>query len=414
MEEKIKELTMLLLYLTSWEEKEKFLPKPLCRSWKGYPFDILDKLEEEGFITQGRKSKSALITEEGKALAERLKEKYIISDNEQEDNASSASRNMPDMRSMERMSSDLSRSLQNKLFDTEDKLRNSLKDMVKSGHIPKMTPKEALDIAQDIIYDAWEINSRKKRIDLAYKALSISANCADAYVILAEEKATTYEEACKLYQEGVEAGERTLGKKAFKEDIGHFWGMLKTRPYMRARAGLAECLWELGERDEAIGHCCQMLRLNPNDNQGIRYILASCLAKSKNYAELNDLLNKGRYKNDPSCEWYYTQTLLIFREEGSSKKADEHLTFASKTNPYVSQYLTGIKRIPKVLPDMIALGSEDEAMCYASRFISAWKEIPDAIEWLKEKSNLEMKPKAKRNEPCPCGSGNKYKKCCGR
>jgi uncharacterized protein YchJ len=29
----------------------------------------------------------------------------------------------------------------------------------------------------------------------------------------------------------------------------------------------------------------------------------------------------------------------------------------------------------------------------------------------------EAKPKSKKiglNEPCPCGSGNKYKKCCGR
>lgn len=36
---------------------------------------------------------------------------------------------------------------------------------------------------------------------------------------------------------------------------GHFWGILETRFYMRARAGLAEALWELGERDAAIlGH----------------------------------------------------------------------------------------------------------------------------------------------------------------
>lgn len=26
----------------------------------------------------------------------------------------------------------------------------------------------------------------------------------------------------------------------------------------------------------------------------------------------------------------------------------------------------------------------------------------------------EPKPKIGRNEPCPCGSGKKYKKCCGK
>ena len=49
MEKVIKELTLLLLYLTSWQEEE-FSVK-IQRSWKGYPFEILDELREEGFIT---------------------------------------------------------------------------------------------------------------------------------------------------------------------------------------------------------------------------------------------------------------------------------------------------------------------------------------------------------------------------
>lgn len=43
---------------------------------------------------------------------------------------------------------------------------------------------------------------------------------------------------------------------------------------MRARQGLAVCLWELGEREQAIEHATYMLRLNPRDNQGIHYLLA--------------------------------------------------------------------------------------------------------------------------------------------
>ena len=39
MEERIKELTLILLYLTSWEEKN--IPGEMRRSWKGYDFDIL-------------------------------------------------------------------------------------------------------------------------------------------------------------------------------------------------------------------------------------------------------------------------------------------------------------------------------------------------------------------------------------
>lgn len=54
MKKEIKELTLLLLYLTSWREKD--LPEPIRRSWKGYDFDALDKLREEGFIIGGKKA----------------------------------------------------------------------------------------------------------------------------------------------------------------------------------------------------------------------------------------------------------------------------------------------------------------------------------------------------------------------
>ena len=55
-----------------------------------------------------------------------------------------------------------------------------------------------------------------------------------------------------------------------KDTSGASWN---TRPYMRARAALAECLWETGERDDAVAHWQDMLRLCPNDNLGVRHIL---------------------------------------------------------------------------------------------------------------------------------------------
>lgn len=98
-----------------------------------------------------------------------------------------------------------------------------------------------LDQAQEIIYRAWETADRKRRVVLAEKAIAISPDCADAYVLLAEE-AIALDSAHELYRQGVEAGARALGKRAFADDAGHFWGILETRPYMRARADwLAAC-----------------------------------------------------------------------------------------------------------------------------------------------------------------------------
>lgn len=76
MEKEIKELTLLLLYLTSWREKE--LPEPIRRSWKGYDFDVINELADEGIINQGKRSKSVYLTEKGIELAEKLQKKYGI------------------------------------------------------------------------------------------------------------------------------------------------------------------------------------------------------------------------------------------------------------------------------------------------------------------------------------------------
>ncbi|HRI19405.1 MAG TPA: DUF6429 family protein [Panacibacter sp.] len=68
-EQKIK-LTLLLLYLNSWEEKE--YGQSIRRAWKGPDFDSLNKLEEDGFITQSKTAKSLYLTEEGINAAKEL------------------------------------------------------------------------------------------------------------------------------------------------------------------------------------------------------------------------------------------------------------------------------------------------------------------------------------------------------
>jgi len=62
------------------KEKENHLPKPLLKSWKGYPFKILNKLAEEGYLHQGKhpsRSKSVVLTGKGIQKAEELKHKYL-------------------------------------------------------------------------------------------------------------------------------------------------------------------------------------------------------------------------------------------------------------------------------------------------------------------------------------------------
>lgn len=75
MNKTIKELTLLLIYLTSWQEDVGF--KKVQRSWKGYPFEVLDELNQEGYIDGSKHAKSVYLTEEGLGKAKELMKKYI-------------------------------------------------------------------------------------------------------------------------------------------------------------------------------------------------------------------------------------------------------------------------------------------------------------------------------------------------
>lgn len=273
-------------------------------------------------------------------------------------------------------------------FETEDDVKKYLNEILNSDQKwPETGSESPLEQAQDLAYDAMDAPTRKESISLARQALQISPDCADAYVILAEEYATSLGEALHYYRAGVAAGERVLGKKLLKGGAhGDFWGDIQTRPYMRARAGLAECLWEMGKQNESINHYKALLKLNPRDNQGIRYVLAACLFKMGDFEALRKLLS--RY-HEASAAWLFTQALLVFKEKGDSPEANKELMRAVDYNRYVVPYLTGKKKLPRQLPDFVGFGDRREAVYYAAEFGAGWMEIEGAIDWLKKNTSVE-------------------------
>lgn len=276
---------------------------------------------------------------------------------------------------------DLHRLLEEQNFaNAEDAEKFMTELMMKSGgRVPIQPARAPIDEAQSIMYDAWEAEG-PQRIKLARKALEVSPDCADAYVLLAEEAAGSLQEARVLYAEGVAAGKRALGERTFKEAVGMFWGILETRPYMRALAGLADCLWELGQREEAVVHYQELLRLNPNDNQGIRDLLINCLLELNRDEEAGKLLK--RYARDGMATWLYSWALWEFRQGGDSAKARKRLKAALAQNPHVPDFLLGRKRLPRYLPEYYGFGDENEAVIYATYNIVNWRRTPGAVEWL--------------------------------
>lgn len=260
---------------------------------------------------------------------------------------------------------------------------------------PSAGEETPLDKAQQIMYEAFETANPRKAVALAQEALQVCPDCADAYVLLAQ-YAPTLDKALHLLGQGVAAGERVLGERTFREYAGEFWGLLETRPYMRARRGLAECLWAVGRREEAVAHYQDMLRLNPNDNQGVRYLLASCLLEMERHQDLEQLLHQ--YEDDASAEWAYARALLAFRLEGDSERARRALQEARETNQHVPAYLTNANLLPRELPEYVSPGREDEAVCLAAQFLAAWKNTPGAVAWVRKTLKVPLSQPTMRGE----------------
>jgi tetratricopeptide (TPR) repeat protein len=286
---------------------------------------------------------------------------------------------LPDRRAMEKTHLDIQRILDGHDFSSADEMQDFINANIVGKPVPPQHPVTALEQAQDLCYEAFEARGRKQ-IQLAKKALEICFDCVDAYVILAE-ACSDDKESHDLYAKGVAAGERLLGEQFFKEEAGHFWGIIQTRPYMRARFGLAQCLENMGEIDKAIEHYQEMLRLNPNDNQGVRESLLGCLLETKHVEEADALLKQ--YKDKHMAIWNYGRALLTFIQKGNSATARKQLAKAVEINPYVADYLLNEEPLPP-LPQSYSLGSEEEAIVCADTLQCAWESTPGALEWMEQ------------------------------
>lgn len=283
-----------------------------------------------------------------------------------------------DRRLLEQHLAAVGRLLADKEFDSIEEANAYLQQAMAGGDLLAPGPTTPLEEAQELIYEAMESHG-KQRLELAHKALALSPDCADAYVLLAETEGDP-QKARRLYEQGVQAGERAIGPETFAEHAGHFWGILETRPYMRARLGLAQALWYLGERQEAIEHLQAMLTLNPGDNQGVRYLLANWLMATGDDAALGELL--AQYPDEWSASWAYTRALQTFRIKGAGKAADAALKQALEVNPFVPLYLLGVDRLPKQLPEYYSPGERNEAIVYMTEGVDGWLETRGALEWL--------------------------------
>jgi hypothetical protein len=129
-------------------------------------------------------------------------------------------------------------------------------------------------------------------------------------------------------------------------------------------------------------HCSECLRLNTNDNQGVRMPLSSLLLTINDLAGVQALLDQYE-KNCGDTALRFNRALLHFKR-GEMEQAAAALRVARAQNGHVIPFLLGaavpvaVKKSP-----FMTRGEPCDAYQYTRDGVRAWTETPGAIAWLR-------------------------------
>ena len=275
---------------------------------------------------------------------------------------------------------DLHRLLETQDFQNEEDLKKFM-DSIVGQKIPTFS-KNALnnkEQAQDLVLEAYELTpvKAKKKIE---KALELDPDCIEAYEYLSGCESSLELESVFL-EKGIAIGRKLFLEENFEYQIGHFWGILETRPFMRCLQLYSEVLYLKNKKKECVEILEEMIYLNPNDNQGVRDQLMLYLIeldevkKFEKYAKM--------FKDDEMTFSLFNQALFTFKTEGDTIKSQKQLHKALKQNKFVVEKL--ISGLPIFeLSDHYGFGVENEADYYVDSAQHIWRKTKGAIEWLKK------------------------------
>jgi len=189
-------------------------------------------------------------------------------------------------------------------------------------------------------------------------------------------------ETIEDYQRAIDLFCTTKGEKYFEEHKGHFWGLVETRPFMMHLLEQAMLLWGKNQKEKAINQLEYILELNPDDNQGIRYILINRYLELNRLKESEDLLNF--FDEEYSSSWTFSELLLAIKNKKDKKLIKKLYKKAIELNEYVVPLLTGKNKLPNQLPQFYSIGDENESVMYVDLAFKAWNDDKMAMDTLKK------------------------------
>ena len=246
-------------------------------------------------------------------------------------------------------------------FDNEEQMEKEMKNFIQKLNNNEIEFDDDQKFkSDDLLEEAYNTSSKTKAIKLAKQALELNPENIDAECFIVEFEENLIKKLSKI-EDIVKKATKLLEKDNMfdKENIGYFWGMMGTRPYMRARNMKITILMDLGRYTDAIKECEEMLKLCESDNLGIRYTLIGLYCILEKFEECEKLYKKF---NEYSAFMLFPMAIMYFKK-GDYKKSKKFLRDLQGVNPYIIKILkndiTTVENSENI--EYYAPGSREEA-----------------------------------------------------
>ncbi|KAG2006119.1 hypothetical protein CC2G_002464 [Coprinopsis cinerea AmutBmut pab1-1] len=238
----------------------------------------------------------------------------------------------------------------------------------------------------------------------------------------------TVEQTIKMLERAELRGRLMLkerfGPKCFDDDggqVGNFWDILETRPYMRVLQAQEKVYWETGRYSKSTAVQEELLRLRPGDNLSIRKSLGTALIRNKRYADALSFAQQwiapdrkrtpprggtiysppnpkpytpeeekglGQYKKC-FCDLMHTAALASFKLYGDCEQSRQYLRVAAASNPHILVKILGKKTRPETVNhNPRAPNGPEDAHDYLWYGQDLWMK-PDVWNWVNSREDVK-------------------------
>lgn len=292
-------------------------------------------------------------------------------------------------------------------LESEEQLQALLQEFMEKYNISLDDAPPLSRESAKTVYDWLELSGQQKtkkaRRECLEKAKALDPRNLDVLMqLLLLEKKQLWEYIPEVQKMLTLGKEDLKQRKLYRESMGDFYMVLETRPYMRVMHFYLELLADCGMIQQAIAVAKEMLKLNKNDNLGIRFYLMALYVYSEDEFNARKLIRTFKDEED-SCLFTMPMALLKFRQGNW----DEAKAILKKVKEQYKGFQTFLRDAAEgrdafyeedeEMMDMYQPNTRSELVTMVLDFNFLWDTTQQFFLWAKNVMGPERKRRVKKN-----------------